>query len=426
MKKKVVIVGGGLSGLMLATRLARKFRRRDELSVVLIDRAPLHVWKPMLHTFAAGTANAHEDGVPFLAQARRAGFTFLPGEFYEIDPSAQKIGIRMSELEDGETATTSVQYDIAVIAIGGGANDFGTPGVAAHCHSIDSLWRAEALGSAIRKRIIQSSVKGGDINIAIVGGGATGVEFAAEASRLLEIGSAYSGIDLQQRLRLTLLESGERILGGFPAALAEQVRVKLTELGVVVRTGVRVASADEAGFALADGERIDAAVRVWAAGVKAAAPLSGSIGFKLSPSDQIHVTPTLQSKSYSNVFAMGDCAYFESPEADGPLPPTGQVARQQADHLFTAIPALARGATLQRFAYRDMGSLVSLSQYGAYGALASNGVLPSIAIDGWLAKFAHKIFYRMHQFGLYGPTSGSIIMLRDALNGLIKPPVRFD
>ncbi|MEL7030021.1 MAG: NAD(P)/FAD-dependent oxidoreductase [Pseudomonadota bacterium] len=426
MTKNIVVVGGGLGGLMLATRLGRQLKSDKDHNVILIDRAPVHVWKPMLHSFAAGTANAHEDGIPFLAQARRAGFTYMPGEFYAIDRRAKHVGIRLSGLGGTETDTTLVPYDVCVIAIGSSANDFQTPGVAEHCHYIDNLWRADALNAAIRREIVRCAVRGGDITIGIVGGGATGIEFAAETAQLVDVGAAYSGIPLHKRLRLTLLNSEDRLLNGFPEELAGRVSQKLSELGVELRMGARVTRADETGFVLADDSHVKADVRVWTAGVKASAPLSNSIDLECAPSGQILVSPTLQSKSDPSVFSMGDCARFAPEGSDRPLPPTGQVARQQADHLYDAILAHLGGRELPKFDYHDAGSLVSLSQYGAYGTLGGKGVLPSIAIQGWFAKKAHRLFYRVHQFGLYGPVRGLIVMLRDALNGLVKPPVRFD
>ncbi|MEM9261975.1 MAG: FAD-dependent oxidoreductase [Pseudomonadota bacterium] len=424
--KRVVVVGGGLGGLMLATRLGRHFSKTREAEVSLVDRAAVHIWKPMLHSFAAGTANAGEDGIPFLAQARRAGFTYFPGEFYALDRETKEIAIRMEGLGGAEPDTTTLPYDILVIAIGGGSNDFGTPGVREHCHFIDNLWGAEKLNAALRREIIKSGIRGTHINVAIVGGGATGVEFAADTARLVDVGSAYSGIDLRRRLKLTLLDASERILSAFPADLSRQVTQSLQDLGVDVQTNVKVARADKDGFDLAEGKRVLAEVKVWAAGVKPAPPFADDLNLKRSASGHIALRPTLQTQSDPSIFALGDCSQFTPEGAERPLPPTGQVARQQADHLAKAVPAYIRGDELPRFTYRDSGSLISLSQYGAYGSISGIGPIPSLAIKGWFAKRAHRVFYRVHQFGLYGPLSGMIVLARDQLNSGIRPPVRFD
>src|SRR3546814_15962712 len=58
--RTVLIAGGGIAGLILATRLGHSLGRSGKARIVLVDRSPTHVWKPMLHTFAAGTWSAHQ------------------------------------------------------------------------------------------------------------------------------------------------------------------------------------------------------------------------------------------------------------------------------------------------------------------------------------------------------------------------------
>ena len=425
-RKRIVVVGGGLGGLMLATRLGETYWRSDAVEVCLIDRAPVHVWKPMLHKFAAGTAHAHNDGVPMIAQARRAGFTYYPGEMFDLDPHARQISLRIPDLPGPALPEHRLTYDLAVLAIGSGANDFSVPGVAEHCHFLDTLWRAEALNAAIRAEILRRLITGGDVCIAIVGGGATGVEFAAEVARLVEIGASYGAADLPERLHVTLLDSGPRLLTGFPEDVADDVTRKLTEIGVSLKFDVRVVSADPEGFTLANGQRVDAAIKVWAAGVKAPEVLNTTKGVERQSSGQLVVNDRLQVVGADNLYALGDCAAFTPAGSDRPLPPTGQVARQQSAFLATAIPDLLAGRNVGTFAYRDMGTLVSLSQYGAFGHLAKQGVLPAIALKGRVARMAHSAFYRMHQIGLSGVLRGGIAILRDGLDSLIKPDIRLD
>ncbi|MEM8935934.1 MAG: NAD(P)/FAD-dependent oxidoreductase [Pseudomonadota bacterium] len=424
--KRIVIVGGGIAGLMLASQLGRRYRRTGDAEVCLVDKAPVHVWKPMLHTFAAGTANAHEDGVPMLAQAKRAGFTYIPGEFYGLDTARKEIALRIGDLANRPELDHRFAYDIAVIAIGSRANDFGTPGVAEHCYFIDTLWQAEALNQAIREEIVYRSIVGGAINIAIVGGGATGVEFAAETMRLLDAGSAYAHIDLKSKLNITLIDSGDRLLNAFPEEVSQSVALKLTELGVAIRYNARVSGATAEGFSLDDGEQIDATIKVWAAGVKAAAPLNELDSIERARTGQILIRETLQTAADPDVFAIGDCASLVPHGEERALPPTAQVARQQADHLAQSIPDYMSGSDPKPFAFTDMGSLVSLSQYGGYGQVGGDGPAPKIALKGIVAKMAHSFFYRMHQAGLYGPVRTPVIVARDGLNALVKPPIRLD
>jgi NADPH-dependent 2,4-dienoyl-CoA reductase/sulfur reductase-like enzyme len=100
--------------------------------------------------------------------------------------------------------------------------------------------QAAAFNARLRAHVVRSFAPGGNIDIAIVGGGATGVELAAELSRMVELAAGYGEAEISQRLRLTLLESAPRILSAFPEAISEFAASQLRLLGVDVRTGVRV------------------------------------------------------------------------------------------------------------------------------------------------------------------------------------------
>ena len=88
----VVIVGGGAGGLELAAQLGRKLGAREGRErVLLVDRMPFHIWKPTLHEVAAGTLDAHQEGLSYTVLARRNHFSFAMGEFRELDAAAQSI-----------------------------------------------------------------------------------------------------------------------------------------------------------------------------------------------------------------------------------------------------------------------------------------------------------------------------------------------
>jgi NADH dehydrogenase len=219
------VVGGGVAGLILATRLGHSLGRRHLARISLIDRSWVHVWKPMLHTFAAGTWNIHEQQVQYVAHARAHHFEYVPGQLDAIDRAARRI--RLAPLQAaGEVVAPgrNLDYDVLVLAFGSRANDFATPGVLEHCHFIDSPDQADAFNARLRALLVRSFAQGGDIDIAIVGGGATGVELAAELCRMIEFAAGYGEADIRRRVRLTLLETAPRILGAFPEAVSARPR----------------------------------------------------------------------------------------------------------------------------------------------------------------------------------------------------------
>jgi NADH:quinone reductase (non-electrogenic) len=257
----IIVVGGGVAGLILVTRLGHVLGRRGLARVTLIDRSWIHVWKPMLHTFAAGTWNIYEQQVQYVAHARMHHFEYVPGRLEAIDRAARRVRLAPLVVADEAVAGgRELEYDVLVLAFGSRANDFATPGV------------ADSFNARLRAEVVRSFARGGSIDIAIVGGGATGVELAAELSRMVDLAAAYGGANIRQRLHLTLLESGSRILGAFPEAVSTSAASQLRALGVSVRTGVRVVAADAEGYVLDGGERVPAALKVWAAGIRARGP----------------------------------------------------------------------------------------------------------------------------------------------------------
>lgn len=423
--RRIVVVGGGVAGLILATRLGRTLGATGRAAITLVDRSPTHVWKPMLHTIAAGTWNIYQQQVQYLTHARAHDFSYVPGELDGIDRAARRIHLAPIRLEGEMVAEArELAYDALVLALGSSANDFGTPGVNEHCHWIDSQAQADAFNRRLRAHVARSFVNGNYINVAIVGGGATGVELAAEMSRMVELAASYgTETSIRQRLRLTLLEGAPRILNAFPEAVSISASAQLRALGIDVRTKVRVMAADAKGFVLESGERIDAALKVWAAGIRAANGIA-DCGLELNKLGQAVVTPSLLASGEDCIFAIGDCASLVPHGAERPLPSTAQVANQQALHLARHLPAWLSGKQVPPFSFRDLGALVSLSDYNAFGTLGRFGFFRGGFIKGRFAQLSHALLYRSHQLSLHGPSRAALLWLAERINALVNPKIR--
>ncbi len=316
------------------------------------------------------------------------------------------------------------QHRRLILAFGSRANDFSTPGVGKHCHFIDSQDQADVFNARLRAHVLRSFANGGDIDIAIVGGGATGVELAAELTRMVELADGYGEADIRQRLCLTLLESAPRILSAFPESVSASTASELRALGVDVRTGVRVVAADAGGYVLEGGERVSAALKVWAAGIRASASFDES-GLELSRAGQIVVGPNLMAKGEQRIFALGDCASLLPEGAERPLPSTAQVANQQALHLIRHLPSwLLEGKPVPPFRFRDLGALVAVSDYNAFGTLGRFGFFKGGFIKGRFAQLSHALLYRRHQLSLHGPYRAALLWLAERINALVQPSVR--
>jgi len=259
----------------------------------------------------------------------------------------------------------------------------------------------------------------------VVGGGATGVELAAELyNSAAEL--RHYGLEVfdESRLEVTLIEAGPRILPALPEDLAAAAQKELEALGVRVLTGMAVVEATREGMKTASGEFIAADLRLWAAGVKAPDVLADIGGLETSRTNQLAVRPTLQTTRDDRIFAIGDCAYFIPEGTSRPVPPRAQAAHQMAAAAFVNLKRLIGNRALKPFVYRDHGSLVSLSRYSTVGSLMGNLVGGRMAIEGRIARFVYASLYRMHLFAIHGVIKGSAMVVYSWINRIIRPRLK--
>jgi NADH:ubiquinone reductase (H+-translocating) len=421
---RIVVVGGGIAGLEIVSKLPTTAGNTG-VAVTLVDREPAYVWKPMLHTIAAGTSDVSQQETHYIAQARDRCFTFEPGEINGIERETRRVHLGSLTIAGRLILPErTVPYDTLILAIGSQANNFGTPGVHEHCLMIDSRSQALDFNREVQARLLESLAAKSTLHIAVVGGGATGVELAAELIQLTDIAAHYGAAGLRDQVKVTLVESGPQLLSAFPDRLAVAARERLETLGIRVLTGARVVAADAGCLRLADGKQIRADLQVWAAGIKASDACASLDGLEVTPSNQIVVSPTLQTTRDPHIFAIGDCSSVASEEGGKPLPPTAQVAHQQAAHLIRHLPGWLNGRALPPFTYHDFGSIVSLGGYGAYGSLGKFGLFRGGFIRGRVAQLGHILLYRSYQSRLHGFWRGGLIWLADTINSHVRPRIR--
>src|SRR6201994_1418457 len=276
-KTQIVVVGGGAAGLELATRLGAAFGRNG-FDIILVEKNRTHIWKPLLHEVAAGALDANLDEVGYRSHGFSWGYRFFYGSLEGIDRDNRQVIIAPILDEDGREIMGQhrIRYDYLVLALGSVANDFGTKGVAQNCIFLDSRlqadrFRSKLLDHCLRvSRTLQNDPNAdAPVRVDIVGGGATGVELAAElynaASELRHYGLEVFD---ESRLKVALIEAGPRILPALPEDLAKAAHQELEALGVRIVTGEQVVEATAEGMVTKSGELIKADLRVWAAGVK--------------------------------------------------------------------------------------------------------------------------------------------------------------
>lgn len=386
--KRILIVGAGFGGLALARALAR-----SPVEVVVVDARNHHTFQPLLYQVATAALEGPTVCYPLRGiLGRQANARFIMAEAVGADLAGRRL-----VLADG----TELAYDELVLATGAVTNDFGVVGAADKAFGLKSL--DEAL--RIRDHLLlqfeaadarQELIEDGALTVAIVGGGATGVELAGGMIELIRQDLARDFPRLEARAaRVVLIEAGDRLLASLSPATSLSTRRVLERMGVEVLLGASVASISEHELRFADGRRLPAFTTIWAAGVKAQA-LGADLGLPVTRSGRVQVDEELRAPGHPEIHVIGDLAAALGPRGL-PLPQVAPVAIQEAHYTARLIDAEARPRVLggsprgrHPFRYRDKGSMATIGRQNAVAELP--GGLRFAGALGWFAwLFLHLI-----------------------------------
>jgi NADH dehydrogenase len=328
-----------------------------------------------------------------------------------LDRSGKHVLLAPTLDEAGEQLipARTVPYDTLVLAVGSRTNDFGTPGAATFALSLDApqqaaRFHARLLNACVRANTQGDALRPGQLHIAIIGAGATGVELAAELHNTTRelVAFGLDRINPERDIKVSLIEAAPKILPVLPERLSDATQQLLQKINVDVLTGERVTEVSAAGVQTHSGRFVPAELVVWAAGIKAPDFLANLDGLESNRINQLAVHATLQTTRDPNVFAMGDCASCPWPGHEGAVPPRAQAAHQQATYLAKNLLSHIQGRSVRDWKYRDFGSLVSLGKHSTVGSLMGALTGGSLMIEGYFARLMYLSLYKMHEYALHG------------------------
>jgi NADH dehydrogenase len=418
----VVIVGGGAGGLELATKLGDSLGRQGKAMITLIDKSKTHVWKPLLHEIAAGSMNPEKHELVYLAQAHWHHFKFRLGSMDNLNRAKREISIAPHYDEDGVEVIPrrTFTYDTLIIAVGSTTNDFGVKGAQEYSIALDTQDQAERFHRRLHNALLRAQtqatpVQAGQLEVVIVGAGATGVELSAELHNTTRELAAYGldKIDPDRDIQISLIEASDRVLPALPSKLSDSVDLELRKLRVHLYTGERVTEVTSKGVQTHSGRFIPSALVVWAAGIKAPDFLNEIAGLETNRINQLVVNRNLQTTLDENIFAFGDCAACPwVGHGDETVPPRAQAAHQQASMLLKTVKYRVAGkSNLPEFTYRDYGSLVNLGSYTTVGNLMGALSGGSLVVEGLIARTMYQSLYKLHLMALHGFWSMALFTL---------------
>lgn len=352
---RTVVVGAGFAGGSFLRRLPAPLRRPGE--TLLVDRGEDYTFVPLIHEVAVGRIHPGTVLTP-IAPDGSAPYNILRAEVTGVD------------LENHTLLTSSGPVGYRYLVLAPGSVAIPPPeGLSGHFHTFwslaDALRLRDSLNETWRAHLLREEIRPGGLTVAIVGGGATGVELAAEIAVLFDYLKRRSVRPPDEEPRVVLLEATERLMGWLPAYFHEVAMEELSRLKVEVRLNAPVTGANEEGIEI-NGERLAAATRVWATGVLAN-PLVRDLPGEHDEAGRVAVSEHLTLPYHPEVYVLGDSGVYVHPRL-GPLPPTASVAVQQGPYVARDIGRRLRGAPEKRrgpFEFSDRGYVVSLGPQSA-------------------------------------------------------------
>ncbi|BAL88325.1 putative pyridine nucleotide-disulfide oxidoreductase [Actinoplanes missouriensis 431] len=388
-RHKVVVVGAGFGGLSAAKAL-----HRADVDVTLINGTTHHLFQPLLYQVATGILSEGEIAVPVREILKKQdNAEVLIGHVADVDV-------------DGRTVTATapngteyqVGYDTLIVAAGASQSYFGNDHFAQYAPGMktvdDALELRGRIFGAFEMAELETDPEAVQrwLTFVVVGGGPTGVEMAGQIAELAHrtLPGQFRRIDPRQA-RVILVDAVDAVLPTFGGKLSEKAKHQLEKIGVEVQLGTKVVGVDGTGITVetAQGrQRIESVTKIWAAGVAAPAisrRVAEAAGAEVDRAGRVMVNPDCTVPGHPEIFVVGDMMSLDR------LPGVAQVAIQTGTYAGRTVAARVAGKpALAPFAYRDKGSMATISRFSA---IASTGGMKFSGFTAWMMWLVVHLMY---------------------------------
>jgi NADH:ubiquinone reductase (H+-translocating) len=385
-KPKIVILGAGYGGIITSKKL-EKLLKSGEADVTLINKHEYHYITTQLHKTGAGTAADRQIAmeIPELINPQKTNF--IKGSVTAVDVKKQAV-----YLEDGVT----VKYDYLLFALGFDIETFGIPGINEHAFAIRSFRSTKAIYNQIVRQLTQykEDKDPSRLTFVVAGGGFTGVEMLGElAEGLPKLCKKYD-VPFEE-VKIVAVEAAPSVIPFFPKESIQYTTEVLEKFNINMYMSTKILECNSEKVVLENNIEIPTRTLIWSCGVKGN-PIVQNCALPVVKG-KLPVDSYLRVKDMKNIFSIGDCSLFMKDEKNA-LPPTAQVALQQADVCAENIVATLRGGSLKAFEYHHKGSVASIGNFAAVGKVGK------FRLSGLFAAFMKQVIEARYLFNLGGPT----------------------
>jgi NADH dehydrogenase len=352
-KKRIVIIGAGFAGLKLARKLMK-----TQYEIILIDKYNFHQFQPLFYQVASAGLDPGSISFPLR----------------KIFQHSKNVSIRLCEAKEIDTQNNTVlttigkiDYDFLVLAQGTDTNYFGMNSIYEKALSMKSTPEALQIRNTLLNNLERALVtddpeeRGALMNIAIVGGGATGVELAGALSEMRKfvLPHDYPELDFKT-MNIYLLEAGANILSSMSKHAQSKALQYLKKLGIEVMLDTAVKDYD-GQFVYINDQKISSRNFIWAAGV-ITNKIFGINETCQTKNNRIRTDRYNLVEGYDSIFVIGDAAYMTEPNYPKGHPQVAQVAIQQANNLGNNLKRKILNKEFKEFKYKDLGSMATVGR----------------------------------------------------------------
>ncbi|KAI8602454.1 pyridine nucleotide-disulfide oxidoreductase-domain-containing protein [Dissophora ornata] len=425
-KRTVVLLGSGWGAISFLKKL-----NTDDYNVIVVSPRNYFLFTPLLPSCTVGTIELRSimEPIRFIIGHKTRNVKFYESECTDIDPESKTISVTDVSDIKGAVANTTIPYDYLVVAIGADNQTFGMAGVREFACFLKEVWDAQK----IRTRLMDCVESAGFasqtpeeverlLHMVVVGGGPTGVEYAAELHDFLKDDLETWYPELADKFKITLVEALPNVLPMFSSQLIQYTENTFKQNHIEVLTKTMVKEVADKEIKVMDANKnmvtIPYGLLVWATG-NCPRPLARKLMARIKDGQSsprgLLVDDYMRVSGAQDMYAIGDCTFSK-------YAPTAQVATQQGIYLASVFHNLARidkgeNMKITPFEYSHQGSLAYIGSDKAIADLPFlNG---NVSVGGvatyvfWRSVYISNMFSFRNRFLVVGDWMKSKVFGRD-------------
>ena len=385
--KNIVILGAGYAGVHAAKKLAKKYKKNNDVTITIIDKNPYHTLMTELHEVAGGRVPEESVKLDLHKIFHRTKVNVVVDYIENVDLEKQVV----------KTTHGTYAYSYLMVGLGSEPAYFGVPGVKEHGFSLWSLDDALTIREHIKEQFKKASLERDEkrrkelLTFIVAGAGFTGIEMAGELLEWKDTLAAKYHVDVEE-VKVYVVEAADSILNMLDQQQAAKAEKYMTKHKIEVMKNAPITEVTAEGITLKDGRKIATHTLIWTCGIQCAES-AVALDAPKTRANRLKANEYMQAEGYENVYVIGDCAYNEE-NGNCTNPQIVEAAEQTAATAAKNIIASIDNKEKSKFKGNYHGFMVSIG--GRYGVANLSG----IKLSGFFAMVMKHIVNMYYLFGV--------------------------